>query len=300
MIHIIDLHFQGNERTIASFLVETDEGPIIVETGPHSTLPYLEKGIKERGYSLSDIKHVFLTHIHLDHAGAVWVFAEYGAKIYVHPRGLKHLQDPSRLLQSAKQIYEDKMEQLWGTLKPIPGEKLIAIEHEQSIEVGSIVMKAFHTPGHAVHHIAWKLGDQLFTGDVAGVQINQGPVVPPCPPPDINLKEWRNSLDLIRKLEVNSLYLTHFGKVDKIEQTLTELYDELHHWANWIKPHWEKGKTPAETVAEFEAHIKNRLEEKGVDADLLAKYEYANPSWMSVAGLMRYWKKAGENAEKYV
>ena len=96
MIHLIDLHFQGQTEAIAAFLVETTAGPVLVETGPHSTFPYLEKGIHQLGYTIEDIKHVFLSHIHLDHAGAAWLFAEKGATIYVHPRGYPHLHDPSK------------------------------------------------------------------------------------------------------------------------------------------------------------------------------------------------------------
>ena len=90
-IHIIDLHFRELEKTIASFLVETSEGPVLIETGPYSTFPFLKKGIEAIGYKIEDIRHVLLTHIHLDHAGAAWALARHGAKIYVHPKGYHHL-----------------------------------------------------------------------------------------------------------------------------------------------------------------------------------------------------------------
>ena len=132
MIHVLDLHFKV-ESAIASFLVETSEGPILIETGPHSTFEFLKKGLEKHGYQPSDVKHVFLTHIHFDHAGAAWAFAETGAKVYVHPFGYKHLLDPSKLYNSAKRIYGDEMETLWGDMKSIPEDQLFAVEDKTEI-----------------------------------------------------------------------------------------------------------------------------------------------------------------------
>ena len=109
MIHILDLKFLDNDLTIAAFLVETSEGPILIETGPHSTFQQLSSEIQRVGFQVEDVKHVFLTHIHLDHAGAAWAFAEMGATIYVHPFGYKHLQNPVKLMESAKRIYQNQI-----------------------------------------------------------------------------------------------------------------------------------------------------------------------------------------------
>ncbi|MEZ4884605.1 MAG: MBL fold metallo-hydrolase [Chitinophagales bacterium] len=291
MIHTIDLHFLGHSHSIASYLVETSEGPVLIETGPHSVLPNLQKGLAAKGYRLEDIQHVFLTHIHLDHAGAAWWFAEQGATIYVHPFGYPHLAHPEKLLHSAKRIYQDEMQKLWGDMKPIAESQLVAVENEDEFTIGDTTFKAWHTPGHAVHHIAWQVGKNLFTGDVAGVKIEGGKVVPPCPPPDINLEDWQDSIKLIQSLDVDCLYLVHFGAVRDIENHLNHLVDCLWDWANWIKPYWESGKSAAEITPLFEAYAHQQLVDFGIDAEGCARYEAANPSWMSVAGLMRYWHK---------
>ena len=291
MFKTIDLNFLGNEGTIASFLIETHEGPILVETGPHSTLKQLEKGLNQYGYQISDVQHVLLTHIHLDHAGAAWCFAEHGAKIYLHPNGIRHMADPSRLLDSATRIYGDQMDRLWGTLKPIPTEQLIPIGHQETVNFGATKLKSWHTPGHATHHIAWQLGHELFAGDVAGVKISGGPAIPPCPPPDINLEDWNSSMDMIKAQDFEALHLTHYGKVDDPKGHLTELADRLQNWANWIKPHYEDDRPQAEVVPDFEKYVRKQLIDAGVEGHDLARYEGANPSWMSVAGLYRYWKK---------
>lgn len=291
MIHTIDLKFQGLSENIAAFLIETSEGPVLVETGPHSTLPNLKEGIKQAGFKIEDIKHVFLSHIHLDHAGAAWWFAQKGAKIYVHPRGLRHLGAPERLMESARRIYKDRMDELWGEMHPIAEAQLVSVEHEAIFQIGDQVFKAWHTPGHASHHIAWQKDKDLFTGDVAGVSIRGGLVIPPCPPPDINIEDWHNSTQLIRNLSVDSLYLTHFGYVSYSESHFDQLDKRLSDWANWIKPYFKKGSSHQEITPLFQAMVLKELEKSGMDKKGQAQYEAANPSWMSVAGLLRYWKK---------
>ncbi|MEL6822087.1 MAG: MBL fold metallo-hydrolase [Calditrichota bacterium] len=203
MVKIIDLKFQGLEASIASFLVETSTGPVIVETGPHSCLPHLEHQLKAADYGIDDVAAVFLTHIHLDHAGAAWCFADAGADIYLHPFGARHMADPSKLMSSAKRIYQDKMDALWGDMRAIDEERLKIAEDGAAINIGDKRFIAHHTPGHAVHHIAWQCDDLLFAGDVAGVKIGSGPVVPPCPPPDINIEDWKTSIQRILKMDIS-------------------------------------------------------------------------------------------------
>ena len=290
-IKTIDLYFLGHSETIAAYLVETSAGPALIETGPHSTLPYLKKGLQAYGYSLQDIKHVFLSHIHLDHAGAAWYFAQHGAQIYVHPFGIRHLAAPEKLMASAKRIYQDQMDRLWGEMNAIPLEQLQAIEHEQSIKIGEFEFIAHHTPGHAVHHIAWQIGEDLIAGDVAGVKVGPYPVVPPCPPPDINVEDWQQSIQLIRNLSIQRIHLTHFGQAEDVNSLLDDLESSLIAWANWMKPYVLRQADPKEVTPLFQAYVQQQLIDKGVDKASLQRYEAANPSWMSVAGLMRYWKK---------
>ncbi len=292
-MHTLDLHFL-TDHAIASFVIESEDGLIVIESGPHSTFPQLEKGLKNLGYSVSDVKHLLLTHIHFDHAGAAWALAEQGATVYVHPRGYKHLLDPDRLYGSAKRIYGDMMEQLWGQMHGIPEDNLVAVEHEAEYTLGGQSFKAWHTPGHASHHIAWQWGDQIFTGDVAGVKIEGGPVAPPCPPPDIDLEAWNQSIDLLLSLKPQTLHLTHFGAVHDVRPHLANLRQMLNDWAMWIKPHWEQQRDIQEVTPEFQAYAAEQLQEAGLDKAAIARYEAANPAWMSVAGLFRYWTKRQE------
>ncbi len=291
-IHTIDLNFLGHPNGIAAFLVVTEIGPILIETGPHSTLDTLLKAINKHGYQKKDIKHVFITHIHLDHAGAAWCFAEHGAQIYLHPFGYKHVHDPSKLLASAKIIYKEKMDFLWGTLKAIPADRLTTVKHGESIRIDQVEIKAWHTPGHAKHHIAWQIGMDLFTGDVAGVCINDGPVIPPCPPPDINIEDWEASLQVIESLEpVGTYYLTHYGKVTSLKSHIKLLRESLSAYSSFIKPYYERGDSAQVLITDFTEFVNKYLTSHGMSKKDANAYEAANPSDMCVAGLMRYWHK---------
>jgi len=291
-VHKIDLNFVGQKNSIASFLVESEEGPILIESGPSSTLKHLETGIAAYGYSLSDVKHVLLTHIHLDHAGAAWCFAELGAKIYLHPLGYKHMHDPSKLLASAQRIYGEMMDVLWGTLKPIPAEQLIQVEHLGEVRIGSLKFIGHYTPGHAKHHHAWQLGPELFTGDVGGVRINGGPVVPPCPPPDIDIDLWLASVDHIESIQgLERYHLTHCSTVEDLDHHREKLRLALKTYSSWVKPWVEKGVPHDEVLPVFTQNVKEYMMSQGLSEAHADSYNTANPPQGSLSGIMRYWSK---------
>ncbi len=298
-IHTLDLKFLELEHAIAVFVIETAAGPVMVECGPASTLPHLSSILQKNGWKIGDFKHIFLSHIHFDHAGAAWAFAETGATIYVHPVGLPHLAAPDKLYNSARMIYGGDMDRLWGPMNPIPEKQLYAPEHGEVIEVGGVQFRAWYTPGHATHHIAWEVRPlalseyegAVFTGDVAGVKIGNGPVMPPCPPPDINVEDWQESIRLLKGLPTERLFLTHFGEVSDKALHLDALENRLLSWANWMKPYFEQ-QTPTEIIVPlFQAFVQDQLIAEGVSEADLPRYEAANPAFMSVAGLLRYWKK---------
>lgn len=289
-IHTLDLEFLNLSDAIASFLIPSDDGLILIESGPETTYNHLIEAIKNKGFNPDDVKHVLLTHIHFDHAGAAWKFAEKGAKIYVHPIGLPHLQNPERLWNSAKMIYGDDMDRLWGEMKPITGEQLIAVDDGGVIKIGSLEFKVHYTPGHAIHHNAYQLGDKIFVGDVGGIKIHNGPVTPPCPPPDIDLGAWKKSIEKLKAFNPDEIILTHFGPVQQPKKHLEHLEKILHNWADWMKPHYDNNSNPDEITPKFIEYTNNQLRELGVSEDDSSRYDKANPSWMSVMGLLRYWK----------
>ncbi|GGM96492.1 MBL fold hydrolase [Thermus composti] len=291
MVKVLDLRFQGAPRVIASFLLKTEAGPILIETGPESCYPRLVEALGEEGVAPEEVRHVFVTHIHLDHAGAAWRFAELGATVYVHPKGAPHLVDPSRLLASAERIYGNLLKPLWGELKGIPQERVRALADGETVTVGGVRVQAVETLGHAIHHHAYRVEGLLFTGDVAGVRIAPGPVLPPTPPPDIHLESWYLSLDRIRALAPEALYLTHFGAFGDVEDHLRALREALEAWAGWTLSRLKEGLSLEEMTRRFEAYWREGLLRAGVGEEVLRLYELADPPYMNLQGLVRYWQK---------
>ncbi|RTI14715.1 MBL fold metallo-hydrolase [Thermus scotoductus] len=291
MVKVLDLQFQGVEKVIASFLLQSREGPVLIETGPESTYARLEAALKQEGVHPKEVRHVFVTHIHLDHAGAAWRFAELGATVYVHPRGAPHLVDPSRLLASAERIYGAMLKPLWGELKGIPQERVRVLEDGEVVDLGGLRVQALETLGHASHHHAYLVDGLLFAGDIAGVRIAPGPVLPPTPPPDIHLESWYASLDRILALRPEVLYLTHFGPYRDVEAHLLALRGVLEEWAGWVLHRLKEGLSLEGKTVGCEAYWRGGLGRAGVEKEGMRLYNLADPPYMNLQGLVRYWQK---------
>ena len=291
-VSVLDLQFQ-TAGTVAAFLVRTPEGPLLVETGPESLYEHLRSAVQAHGFELEEIRHVFVTHIHLDHAGAAWRLAQHGAKVYVHPKGAAHLAEPGKLMGSATRIYGDAMDRLWGRMEPIPADQVVAVEDDRVLRFGDVAMQAIHTPGHAIHHITWRLEDGLFSGDVGGIRIGHGPVIPPFPPPDIDLEAWAHSNARMRACKPTYIYPTHFGiKRDGLAH-FDSLEENIHRIAEWMKREVLAGNAETEVLPRFQAFMHELLASHGLDETTIQDYEIADPAFMSVQGLSRYWKKQG-------
>ena len=290
-IKTIDLHFMWTPGAIAVYLLETSEGPILFESGPYSCHQRLKAELNRIGYQIEDIKHVVLTHIHLDHAGGAWAFAEKGAKIYVHEYGAKHLLAPSKLIESATKIYADQMDTLWGKLMPIDKEQLVIVEHGAEFNFGNESIRALYTPGHAIHHIAWNTVHGIVCGDVAGIRIKKGPPMPPCPPPDINFDHWRNSLDVLLAENPEQIYISHFGEYDNAALHLQNLKSEIDLWDEYAYSLYQDNPNPMQALGPFTEWIESRFKALDESDEVLGKYNIANPPWMSIHGIFRYYSK---------
>ncbi|HEY6067838.1 MAG TPA: MBL fold metallo-hydrolase [Gaiellaceae bacterium] len=280
----IDLHHQGAERVIGSYLVETDDGLALFDCGPSSCVERLESGLRGRGVSLTDIRHLLLSHIHLDHAGAAGVLVRKHPALLVHVSeiGATHLVDPSRLEASARRLYGETFDELWGELAPVPAENV------QVVGDSVAGLECFPSPGHARHHVCYLAEDgTMYAGDAAGVRIAPDPIVlPPTPPPDYDLETWLETIDEIERRRPARLALIHFGVFDDVPRHLAELREGLHEWTAWVE----------ESIAEdeFSRRVRDRLAADGRgDAEAYAR---AMPFWQSYAGLKRYWDKRREAA----
>lgn len=293
-IHTIDHFHLGLPHVIASYVLTSSSGPILIETGPRPTLPHVLAGLAELGLTASDIRHVFVTHIHLDHAGAAGWWAAQGAQIYVHPVGAPHLIDPSRLIHSATRIYGDQMESLWGEIAATPADKVTTLPDRTTITLGDVAITAWDTPGHATHHHTLVVGDIAFVGDLGGVRLpGVDWVSVTAPPPEFHLESWYKSLDRVVAAGFQRIYPTHFGVVDDVSAHFAEIRRQLGDSVAFVQRHLDDGVERDALVARYTQWSRVRALEHGVTEDVLAQYEAANPLFMSVDGIIRYCRKFG-------
>ncbi len=291
-VHTLDLRFLGLPHVIASYLVVGPGGPVLVESGPGSTVENLRVGLAAYGYEPADIRHVLVTHIHLDHAGAAGWWARQGAHIYVHYLGAPHLVDPSKLLSSAARIYGPQMEYLWGDVLPVPGECLTALYDGDQVHACGLTFTALDTPGHARHHHAFRVEDIAFAGDVAGIHLPGSRLVSvPTPPPEFDLEAWHRSLKRLSAEKLAAVYPTHFGVVNEVPGYLDELDKLLDEAAGFVRAGMDAGAGREDLVASYTAWDRARADTWRVSDEEFQAYAATNPHFMSVDGLVRYWRK---------
>lgn len=292
MIHILDTYQLGRAGIIAATAVETSDGIILFDTGAESTFENVAAELRHIGASAHDVRHVFLSHIHFDHAGAAWRFAELGATVYVHPRGARHLIDPAKLVESATRIFGADMQKLWGRIAPVPEERVRILGDGDVVHVGATKVRAIETPGHATHHHVYHWDDNVFGGDVAGVRLGGGPPIPPFVPPELQVESWLKSIGKIRALDAAQLYLPHFGLVhDAVGSHLDALEERVRRWSAWFRDRMRAGDDEPQLISAFADYEAQDLREGGATHELIGDYEAADPSYMAVTAALRYWRK---------
>ena len=285
----------GTPNTIAAYVVRGENGVAMIETGPTSCIPAAKAGLAEIGLSPTDVKHVLLTHIHFDHAGAAGWWAQQGAHIYVHHVGAKHMIDPSKLVASATRIYGDLMETMWGELIPIDPNNLTALSDGDQIVAGDLTFEALDTPGHASHHMTYRIGDIAFTGDSAGTRLGGRELIDiPASPPEYNVELWLDTVERLKSYNFREIYPTHFGKIEAVEAHLSELLAFIPAISNFIKGLMEAEKSKEEILSAFEDWQRERAVAAHFTPEDIHKYFTANPLDISVAGITRYWRKRWE------
>jgi glyoxylase-like metal-dependent hydrolase (beta-lactamase superfamily II) len=300
-VWLIDLGFQGRRGVVAAYLLAGGGDLALIETGPSTTLPNLEAGIRAAGFVPEGLTHLLLTHIHLDHAGAAGplVRSYPRARVFVHPVGAPHLIDPTKLLASATRIYGDQMGPLWGEVAPVPAGRVVALTDDGELRVAGRTLRVLFTPGHASHHVAY--GDAetgaAFTGDVGGIRMpGTAYVCPPTPPPDLDPDAWHASIDRLRSLRPRRLYPTHFGPFDDAPAHLDRLAAELDLFlAIAGETLAAAGDQPTLTAR---LHDRMAAQLGPVPPDLLTNLEWATPSYMGALGLTRYLTKRGGQADR--
>ena len=278
---LIDLLHDGDDSSVAAYIVETEDGPALFDCGPASTLSALRGGLAAAGLEVGDLRHLLLSHIHLDHAGAAGALAHENPSLLVHvsPIGAPHLVDPSRLEASARRLYGDAFDELWGSLTPVPEDRIRLTE---DVAAGLAV---FPTPGHASHHVSYLHEDgTLYAGDAAGVRIPPDRFVfAPSAPPEIDVPLWERTIDELERRDARRLALIHFGMYDDPAEHLAGLRDVMLRWAGWVG----EGIDLDDFVGRAEEDVR-------ASGSSVERYQRAATFSHTYAGLERYWRKRRE------
>ncbi len=276
-MRVIDVMHLGRPHVIGCWQV----GEALVDPGPESSLHTLLEALgEERPRAL------LLTHIHLDHAAATGALVRRwpDLEVYVHERGAPHLVDPSRLLASAERLYGEQMQRLWGEIVPVPEANVTALCGGETV----LGMRVAYTPGHASHHVCYLHEETgaAFVGDVAAVRIpGTGIVVPPTPPPDIDVEAWEESIAIVEAWRPQRLALTHFGQVDEPAPHLAAVRERLREEAQLARELDED---------DYERRLRERVAAAAPGPEAAEEILQAVPPQYQWRGLDRYWRKREE------
>ena len=295
----VDLNFLGFPQIIATAVLHHASGVALIDPGPSTTHESLKESLRNKGISIGDIRQVLLTHIHLDHAGVTGTLLRENPaiEVFVHERGAPHMIDPSKLLASAGRLYGADMDRLWGDFVPVPAARVTTLKGEERIVAGGRELEVAYTPGHASHHVSYFDGASrvAFVGDTAGIRrTGRDFVMPPTPPPDIDLDAWRTSEDRILSWEPDTLFLTHFGPFHGARMHFQDMTARLDVWSAIVRrlladPALDEDGRQRAFVDDAILDLKRTVGEQ--EADRYSRAGRLDYSWQ---GLSRYWRKRME------
>lgn len=292
----IDLHFRGRPQIIATAILHGPLGVALVDPGPGTTLDTLTSALENKGIRFGDVRQLLLTHIHLDHAGATGSIVEKHPhiEVLVHARGARHMVDPSKLLASAGRLYGQDMDRLWGEIKPVDASRIRALDGGETITAAGREVKVEYTPGHASHHVSYfdTASRVAFVGDTAGIRRGSGAyVMPPTPPPDIDIEAWRESEKKILAWDPDTLFLTHFGPHQGARQHLQGMFEHIAEWSRIVRRLLaDASLNDEERQSRFTDDVSRDLVRRVGETEA-SDYTKAGGLNYSYQGLARYWSK---------
>jgi len=286
----IDLEHLDLEGAIACYLVGGPE-PTIIDPGPTTTLERLIDELAVRGVGPNDLRHVLLTHIHLDHAGATGHLLDQfpRARVFVHEDGASHMVDPGRLVSSTRRTFGDLHDRLWGEVKPVDVNRLDVWREDGPRRVAGL--RPISTPGHISHHLAYldERDGTLFSGDSMGIALSGGPQHPPTPPPAVNLPDWSRTLQEIGEIGPERFGATHFGVHEDVEERRMQLIERLDALEARVRKAIDEGRED-EDAAAFEREVREELG-PFMGEDRVNRYFDMFPAATDWAGVMFYIKR---------
>jgi glyoxylase-like metal-dependent hydrolase (beta-lactamase superfamily II) len=295
----VDLLFLGRPDIIATAILHAADGIALVDPGPSTTVETLRTALRQKGLGIGGVRHLLLTHIHLDHAGATGTLVKENPSIQVivHERGAPHMAEPARLLASATRLYgEGDMQRLWGEFLPVPEANLRPVKGGETIDVAGRQLEIAYTPGHASHHVSYfdRASRVAFVGDTAGIRRGQGKyVMPPTPPPDIDLEAWRESEAKILAWDPDTLFMTHFGPFHGARLQFQQLWENIEGWNRIVKRLIADASLTEEQRQQAFVDEALRDLRRAVGEQESEQYSRAGRLDYSWQGLARYWRRKG-------
>jgi len=292
----VDLNFLGRPEIIATGILHGSAGVALVDPGPERALPELTSQLTRKGIRFEDVRQLLITHIHLDHAGATGTIVEKypHIQVLVHERGAPHMIDPAKLLASAGRLYGQDMDRLWGDVKPVPAANITALKGGETLTAAGRELLVAYTPGHASHRVSYfdTASGLAFVGDTAGIRRGSGTyVMPPTPPPDIDIEAWHESEKKILAWSPDTIFLTHFGPYHAPRQHLMAMFENIADWSRIVK------RLLADAALQDDDRQKRFVEEafqelrRRTGEGEAADYTKAGGLNYSYQGLARYWRK---------
>ncbi len=292
-VYEIDTRMAGYSSITAGYLILGDR-PCLVETGTSTSAPVVRDALTSLGVGPGDLATVVVTHIHLDHAGGVGDIAGFypDAEIVVHEKGARHLADPSRLMASARMVWGDKLDTLFGELSPTEASRIRALGDTDTIDLGNgRTLNSHYSPGHARHHVGLidsGTGD-LYVGDAAGVYLPEtGDLRPATPPPDFDLRTALNSIALFRALGPQRLLFSHYGPVADVEEILGRSAEELRVWVDLTRQARTEGMDLDHAVAMVRERTRDRYAALKADEATAEQFELLSGAPSNVAGILHW------------
>jgi len=300
-VYQIDTRMAGYHGITAGYLIRS-ERPCLVETGTAPSAPVVRDALAGLGIGPGDLATVVVTHIHLDHAGGVGDIAAMfpRADVVVHERGARHLADPSRLMTSARMVYGDDLDDLFGALAPTQADRIRSVDLTGVVNLGGgRRLDSHYSPGHAKHHVGLidSVSGDLYVGDAAGIYIPEtGDQRPATPPPDFDLDVALASLRMFAALRPTRLLFSHYGPVEAVAEALDRSAEEIRLWVAETRHARHAGLDLDHAVAMVAERTRERyaIFEPGADPELAAKYNRVAGAQSNVSGIMRWLDSAGD------
>jgi len=295
---LLDLDFRDTEGLVASYLLPEPEGWTLVETGPTTCRDALFDGLRQAGVAPVEIRHVFVTHIHLDHAGGVGALAERlpNATFLAHEAGVPHLVDPSRLVASARRAWGAASDPLWGTIVPAPAARLVALRGGERFPLRSGELEVIATPGHARHHLAFfdtRLRG-IFTGDGAGVRLERtSHLRPAVPPPDLDLDLLFSSLEEMRRREPHLVLFSHFGPSPDGAADLVRYRSIVEAWRDVALAAARERPDASFVASRLRDHDRDQVAGEGHSTTGPDRESLVSGYDLAAAGFLRYFETRG-------